>query len=143
MKISLDEIQDKRNPIIVKISDSKNNNPGSFVISEGIKNGSFVKLCRKYANLRPLTTIHRRFLSITKKSKCSVLCVDVNKFGKMQAEIAAFFGLPNPERFPCHSFRRFSATFLGDSGEGITNMKRLGGLKSADVAENYLEDFVE
>lgn len=143
VKITLDDIQDKGNLIIVKISDSKNHTSRSFVISEDINNGTFLKLYRKYANLRPPTTTHRRFFINYKKGKCSVQCVGINTFGKMPAEIASYLGLPNPERYTGHSFRRSSATFLADSGEGITNIKRLGGWKSTAVAEGYLEDSVE
>lgn len=140
MNITLDDIQDKGNLIVVKISDSKNHSSRSFILSEEINNGTFLMLYRKYANLRPTTTTHRRFFIYYKKGKCSSQCVGVNTFGKMPAEIAAYLRLPNPERYTGHSFRRSSATFLADSGEGITNIKRLGGWKSTTVAEGYLEN---
>lgn len=143
MKITLDDIQNKEKLIIVKISDSKNHTSRSFVISEDINNGTFLKLYRKYANLRPPTTTHRRFFINYKTGKCSVQCVGVNTFGKMPAEIATYLRLPNPECYTGHSFRRSSATFLADSGEGITNIKRLGGWKSTAVAEGYLEESEE
>lgn len=140
VNITLDDIQDKGNLIVVKISDSKNHSSRSFVLSEEINNGIFLMLYRKYANLRPPTTPHRRFFINYKKGKCSIQCVGINTFGKMPTEIAAYLHLPNPECYTGHSFRRSSATFLADSGEAITNIKRLGGWKSTTVAEGYLED---
>lgn len=140
VNITLDDIQDKGNLIVVKISDSKNHSSRSFVLCEEINNGNFLKLYRKYAGLRPPTTPHRRFFINYKKGKCSIQCVGVNTFGKMPTEIAAYLRLPNPERYTGHSFRRSSATFLADSGEAITNIKRLGGWKSTTIAEGYLED---
>ena len=58
----------------------------------------------------------------------------------MPSEIAAYLHLPDPQTYTGHSFRRSSATFLADSGEEITNIKRLGGWKSTTVAEGYVED---
>ncbi|KAJ8981030.1 hypothetical protein NQ317_007852 [Molorchus minor] len=65
------------------------------------------------------------------KGKCTKQCVGINSFGKMPSEIAAFLKLPNPELYTGHSFRRSSATLLATSGEGLTDIKRLGGWNSA------------
>lgn len=67
------------------------------------------------------------FLYTTKNGKCTSQCVGINTLGKMPSEIAAFIGLTNPEQYIGHSFRRSAATILADSGEEITNIKRLGG----------------
>lgn len=139
-QITVDNIEDKGNLIMVKITDSKNHSARSFVISQEVNNGTFLQLYRKYANLRPPITSHRRFFIKYTKGKCSAQCVGINNFGKMPSEIAAYLHLRNPERYTGHSFRRSSATFLADSGEEITNIKRLGGWKSTLVAEGYLEE---
>ena len=60
----------------------------------------------------------------------------------MPSNIAAYIGLKNPELYTGHSFRRSSATLLANSGEEITNIKRLGGWKSTSVAEGYLEESI-
>lgn len=139
MKISIDDIDDKGNLLIVNIPDSKNHSSRSFVISEEIENGKYLALYRKYSSLRKPETPHRRFFVNYKKLACTVQCIGINTFGKMPSEIAAYLRLPNPELYTGHSFRRSSATMLANSGEGITNIKRLGGWKSSSVAEGYLE----
>ncbi|KAJ8911549.1 hypothetical protein NQ315_012802 [Exocentrus adspersus] len=140
-QITIDNIEDKGILVVVKITDSKNHSARSFVISAEVNNGKFLELYRKYANLRPSSvTSHRRFFIKYTKGKCSVQCIGINTIGKIPSEIAAYLGLPNPERYTGHSFRRSSATFLADSGEEITNIKRLGGWKSTSVAESYIEE---
>lgn len=55
--------------------------------------GNFFKLYRKYyRNLCPDNATHRQLFVkfTTKKRKCSVQCVGINKYGKMPAEIVAF-----------------------------------------------------
>lgn len=138
-KITTDDIEDTGNFIIVKIQDTKNYTSRSFVISEEINDGKYLLLYRKYAALRPPTN-HNRFFIYYKRGKCTKQCVGVNTFGKMPSEIAAFLRLPNPELYTGHSFRRSSATLLANSGEGITDIKRLGGWKSTTVAEGYIDD---
>lgn len=133
------DIEDKENLIIVKIRNSKNHTARNFIISEEIHNGAYLQLYRKYKSLRPITSNNRFFL-VYKKDKCVSQCVGVNSFGKMPSEIAAFLKLPNPELYTGHSFRRSSATLLANSGEGITDIKRLGGWKSTAVAEGYIDE---
>ncbi|KAJ8981032.1 hypothetical protein NQ317_007854 [Molorchus minor] len=77
--------------------------------------------------------------NLIEKGKCTKQCVGINSFGKMRSEIAAFLKLPNPELYTGHSFRPSSATLLANSGEGLTDIKRLGGWKSTTVAEGYIE----
>ncbi|KAJ8914726.1 hypothetical protein NQ315_017436 [Exocentrus adspersus] len=140
-QITIDNIEYKGNLVVVKITDSKNHSARSFVISAEVNNGKFLELYRKYANLRPSSvTSHRRFFIKYTKGKCSVQCIGINSIGKIPSEIAAYLGLPNPERYTGHIFRRSSATFLADSGEEITNIKRLGIWKSTSVAESYIEE---
>lgn len=139
-KMSLDDIDDKGNVLVVKIPDSKNHTCRTFVVSNEVNNGIFLSLYRKYARLRKPETPHRRFFVYFKNGLCTVQCVGVNTFGKMPSNIASYLNLPNPELYTGHSFRRSSATILANSGEDITNIKRLGGWKSTSVAEGYLED---
>ena len=141
-KLTIDDIDDKGNVIIVTIKDSKNHSARSFVITKEVNNESFLNLYRKYASLRPQQTPHRRFFLNYKHGKCSTQCVGINTIGKMPSNIAAYIGLKNPELYTGHSFRRSSATLLANSGEEITNIKRLGGWKSTSVAEGYLEESI-
>lgn len=138
-KMKTSDIEDKGNLIVVKIQDSKNHTSRSFVISAEINDGKYLLFYRKYTALRP-STAHQRFFVYYKRGKCTKQCVGINSFGKMPSEIAAFLRLPNPELYTGHSFRRSSATLLANSGEGLTDIKRLGGWKSSTVAEGYIEE---
>ena len=60
-KLTLDDIDDKGNMIIITIQDSKNHSSRCFVISQDGNNQSFVSFYRKYAGLRPKQTSNRRF----------------------------------------------------------------------------------
>lgn len=139
-KIMIDDIQDKENLVVVKIPDSKNNTSRNFVVSDEINKGLYLQLIRKYTNLRKPCTQHKRFFVQYRQGACSTQCVGINSFGKMPSDIAAYLKLENPEQYTGHSFRRSSATMLADSGEGITNVKRLGGWKSTAVAESYIDE---
>lgn len=139
-KMTIDDIEERENLLIIRIPDSKNHTSRTFVISDEINNGNVMSLYRKYINLRKPNTPHRRFFVFYKKGHCTVQCVGVNTFGKIPSEIAAYLKLPNPHLYTGHSFRRSSASILADSGEEITSIKRLGGWKSTSVAEGYLEE---
>ncbi|KAJ8968746.1 hypothetical protein NQ317_004450 [Molorchus minor] len=90
--------------------------------------------------LRPPTP-HQRFFVNYKKGKnvpSSAVC-RVKQFRVDALRNCGIFKLPNPEIYTGHSFRRSSATLLANSGEGLTDIKRLGGWKSTTVAEGYIE----
>lgn len=141
-KLTIDDIDDKGDLIIVNIKDSKNHSPRSFVISQDTNNGYFLNIYRKYMNVRPKEIPHRRIFMKYNRGKCRIQPVGINTIGKIPSEIAAYLRLQNPELYTGHSFRRSSATFLANCGEGITNIKRLGGWKSTAVAEGYLEESI-
>ncbi|KAJ8912672.1 hypothetical protein NQ315_011031 [Exocentrus adspersus] len=141
-KITLDDIEENEDIVIINIPNSKNHTSRSFVISNKINDGNLMSLYKKYKNLRKPETPHKRFFVAYKKGKCTVQCVGVNTFGKIPSEIAAYLQLPNPQLCTGHSFRRSSASILADTGEGITSIKRLGGWKSTSVAEGYLEESI-
>lgn len=62
---------------------------------------------------------------------------------KYPREIADWLKLPNSNNYTGHSFWRTSATILSDAGANMTELKRHGGWKSAQVAEGYIEDSIE
>lgn len=138
--LTTNDVIDKGDFVMINISQSKNHTSRCFTISKEVKNGKYLALYRKYASLRKPNTKHNRFFTQYKKGVISVQCVGINTFGKMPADIAGYLGLPDPHLYTGHSFRRSSATMLADSGEGITNIKRLGGWKSTSVAEGYIEE---
>ncbi|KAJ8915302.1 hypothetical protein NQ315_014810 [Exocentrus adspersus] len=85
---------------------------------------------------RPSSTIYY------KSGKCTVQPVGINTFS-IPKKIAAYLGLPEPNSFTGHCFRRTSATFLADSGADIQVLKRHSGWRSSGVAEAYVEDSIE
>lgn len=60
----------------------------------------------------------------------------------MPQKIAIFLNLPNANNYTGHCLRRTSATFLADSGADVQMLKRLGGWRSSNVAEGYVEESV-
>lgn len=137
--MSLDHIDDKGNILLINIPDTKNHSFRSFAISVEAENGKLLNWFRKYVSLRKPEIPHKRFIVKYKKGTCTVQCIGINTFGKMPSEIPSYLKLPNPELYTGHSSRSSAATMLADSGEGITNIKRLGGWKSSSVAEGYVE----
>ncbi|MGH9707116.1 MAG: hypothetical protein ACRD5R_10205, partial [Candidatus Acidiferrales bacterium] len=81
-KITIDDIEDKQNYIVVKIPDSKNHTARNFVITSDANNGKYLELYRKYFNIRPQITKHRRLFVYYKNGKCTSQCVGINTFGK-------------------------------------------------------------
>jgi hypothetical protein len=51
--------------------------------------------------------------------------------------------LKNPEEYTGHAFRRSSATLLAESGADTSILKRLGGSKSTNVAEGYVDASIQ
>lgn len=144
MKLTVDDVEDKEDLLVVSIKATKTNVSRKFVICDpGNEKISYLGLFRKYVALRPAATPHRRFFIQYKAGKCSQQCVGINTFGKMPTNIAGFLRLPNPEMYTGHCFRRSSATMLAESGSNITNIKRHGGWKSTSVAESYIEDSLQ
>ena len=61
------------------------------------------------------------------KGKCAVQPVGKNKITGMPKEIAAWFKLPNPEKYTGHAYRRTAATLLANGGGTMFDLKLLGG----------------
>lgn len=122
--------------LVVKIPDSKTHIERTFVVI-GQEN---LILYRKYLSLRPSHTPHNRLFINYKKGKCSIQPVGIHSFGILGLRIAEFLKLPNPKNYTGHCLRRTSATLFADNGGNITNLKRHGGWKSANVAESYIDN---
>lgn len=136
-KLTVDDIEELEESLLVHISDTKTNIQRSFCIV-----GSYISYYRKYFALRPVNVTHRRFFLKYSNNKCTVQPVGINTFGKMPYDIAEFLKLPDPKLFTGHCFRRSSASLLAHSGANITTIKRHGGWKSSTVAEGYIEDSI-
>lgn len=139
-KLTINNVIDKGDIILVRILDAKNHQSRSFTIVDNENEKfHFVALVRKYMNLRPKSSIQRFFLRY-QNGKCSNQPVGRNIFAKIPSEVAKFLHLENAEKYTGHSFRRTSATFLANSGVDILALKRHGGWKSSAVAESYVAD---
>lgn len=135
-KMSLDDIEDNMNMLVIKIPNSKTNMERTFVVI-GENN---ISLYRKYLSLRPSNTPHRRLFVYYKNGKCTTQPIGIHTFGNIACKIAEFLKLPHPKEYTGHCLRRSSATLLVDGGGSITNLKRHGGWKSTSVAEGYVEN---
>lgn len=74
------------------------------------------------------------------KGRCTKQVIGINKLGNMPKQIAIYLNLDNPEIYTGHCFRRTAATVLVDAGADLVTLKRLGGWKSSEVAEGYIEN---
>lgn len=137
--ITLNNIEDKSTILIIKIPDTKTHIERTFIVV-GENN---LKLFKKYLNLRPENIPHQRLFIFYKNGKCTKQPVGLHTFGKIPNKIAEFLKLANPELYTGHCLRRSSATLLVDGGASITNLKRHGGWKSANIAEGYVENSIQ
>lgn len=135
-KMSLDDIEDKKTMLVIKIPNSKTNIERTFVVI-GENNISFY---RRYLSLRAANTPHRRLFVFYKNGKCTIQPIGIHTFGNVAYKIAEFLKLPNPKEYTGHCLRRTSATLLADGGGSMTNLKQHGGWKSTSVAEGYIEN---
>ena len=142
-QISINDIQDKENVLIITIPKTKTGNKRVFTITdEIIENISALQLIRKYLNLRPFNVHHQTFFINYRNGKCSSQVVGVHTFGKIPSHIAQYLQLPNANRYTGHAFRRSSASLLVETGADILMLKSHGGWKSNSVAEGYIEDSI-
>lgn len=125
----------------IKIPSSKTNVPRTFTISN-VDGMDFMEIVRNYLKLRPKNCPTERLFLKYVNGKCYSQPVGKNTFAKIPNDIACFLNLPDPKNFTGHCFRRSSATLLANSGCDILELKRLGGWKSATVAEGYIDDSI-
>ncbi|EEZ99909.1 hypothetical protein TcasGA2_TC002700 [Tribolium castaneum] len=138
--MSVDDVDDRGNVIVVNITDTKTYKPKTFTIINGSNSIPAIDVFRKYRKLRPESILHKRLFINYPKQKCTVQAVGINTISKFPEKIARFLCLPNPEEYTGHSFRRSSATLLADSGADLAVVKRHGGWRSNSVVEGYIED---
>ena len=75
-----------------------------------------------------------------RNSKFSKRPLGKNTAAKIPFEIATFLGLPNPELYTGHAFRRSAATILADEGATVNQLKRFGRWKSDTVCASYVDN---
>lgn len=135
VKMTLQDVEDLQSKLLVSIPDSKTNKSRSFVVNE-----MYLNVYRKYVALRPEDMNNSRFFFKYQNGKGCRQVVGIHQFRKMPKVVATFLNLSNANEYTGHCFRRSSATMLVDSGGDITSLKRLGGWKSSNVAEGYIEE---
>ncbi|KAL0851950.1 hypothetical protein ABMA28_000232 [Loxostege sticticalis] len=114
--ITLKDIEAHGDMLLIKIPNTKNKIPRSFVVE-----GDFLRIVQKYMNQRSQKEKTDSFFQNYQKGKCTAQAIGINKFGHMPKEIATFLGLLDAESYTGHSFRRTSATLLADSGADLTS----------------------
>ncbi|KAJ8972906.1 hypothetical protein NQ317_001577 [Molorchus minor] len=90
-QMSLNNIEDLENTLVVNIPDSKTRVSRTFtVITE-----TYIDLYRKYLALRPAHVNHQRLFIKHPSNKCTIQPVGINIFGKMPADIARNYQIVN------------------------------------------------
>lgn len=135
--LTINDVQREKNVFVLKLLDTKNNKPRTFVVEE-----KYVETVQRYIDLRPSSVDTQKFFINYQNGKCTKQTIGINKIGRMPREIAKWLGLSNPESYTGHSFRRTSTTLLADAGADILELKKHGGWKSGQVAEGYIEESI-
>lgn len=136
-KLTIDDVKIVDSVCVVTIPDTKTHVQRTFTVE-----GKYFEMIKAYMDLRPTTATAKNLFLCYRNGRCINQLIGKNKIGSMPQEIASFLELPDPKLYTGHSFRRTSATLLADAGAHITTLKRLGGWRSTNVAESYIEDSI-
>ncbi|KAK5641791.1 hypothetical protein RI129_010338 [Pyrocoelia pectoralis] len=124
---------------IVKILQSKNKIPRSFVVTGCGETVNWLKILEKYMKLRPSNTKESKFFLRYGNGKCVRQVVGKHTLSAIPMKIAKFLNLNHCKDYTGHSFRRTSATLLANSG-GLDCFIRIHSNSSTvDPAEEFLE----
>ncbi|XP_047989509.1 uncharacterized protein LOC125228853 [Leguminivora glycinivorella] len=116
--------------IFVKIYNAKSNTYRVFTIT-----GEYFELVKKYISLRPDHCHTPSFFIHYQTGKYTSMSVGINQFGNLGKTIAKYLGLPNPELYTGHCFRRTSATILVDADGDILPLRGQARYKTIPVSE--------
>ncbi|CAH1130496.1 unnamed protein product [Ceutorhynchus assimilis] len=117
--LKLENVQDKKEILIVNIVESKTKIRRTFTIA-----GKLYETCKKYMNLRPANCRTPYFFLNYMNGKCTVQNIGLNKFGNLCKQIATYLKLPDANLYTGHCFRRTSATILVDGSGDITTLNQ-------------------
>lgn len=120
--LTVENIEDMQDMILVKIPKTKNDKPRSFIIDQ-----EFYSIYKKYAALRPKDIETNRFFLTYRNGECVKQVIGINTIGNMPKIAAKFLNLKDPDSYTGHTFRRTSATLLADSEGSMLEIQRLGG----------------
>jgi integrase len=99
VSMSVDDVDDRGNVLVVQIPDTKTYRPRVFTVVDGGNRVHSIDVFRKYKNLRPEKVTHKRLFLNYQNEKCTVQPVGLNTFAKMPQKIAEFLGLSNAEQY--------------------------------------------
>lgn len=110
VKMKTTDIEDMGNVILIKIPDSKTRKVRSFtLIGE-----NYLKIYRKYAELRPKNLPETRFFLKYQSGKCYRCVMGIHSISRVPGKVATLLKLCNAQEYTGHSLRRTSATLLID-----------------------------
>lgn len=124
---------------LIDVPKTKNNKPRQFIIPDQGDHDNDYQIFKKYTDLRPPNTPHKRFFVAYRNGKCSRQPVGKNTIAGFPKKIATFLCLPNAQRYTGHCLRRTSATTLAAAGANMIGIMHHGGWNSSSVAQGYLE----
>jgi integrase len=142
LSLTVKDVEDVENYIIVTLRNTKNLTTRRFTITDEVCSFQPCALYRKYAALRSRQAGQLRFFLTYRNGKCISLNVGQHTIGGVPKKIATYLGLQEPELYTGHSFRRSAATMVVDAGGDILTLKRAGGWKSSGIAEGYVDDSI-
>lgn len=139
VKMLVEHVQKEGNLLVVSVPITKTKQAKKFVIDKP----NFIAIIEKYKSLRPPNTPIDRFFLKYENGKCRRQPIGINKFYKMPMQIAEFLKLPDPKSYTGHTFRRSSASWLGNQGASKRMLQNHGLWKSAQIAESYVEQSIK
>lgn len=140
INITVDQVENRDNSLLVKIPKIKNKESKSFIL-DSCK--GYYETVKKYQLLRPKNVRTDRFFLNYQKKRCTKQPIGINKFRNMPKIIAKFLGLPNAKLYTGHSFRKINASWFANAGTDIDRLKRHKCLKSQPIVESHVEESLQ
>ena len=100
------DVEDDGKKFVVTIKDTKTYIDRQFIIGD-----QFYHIVKQYVNIRPSSDAPDRFFLNYCKGKCTRQVIGKNKIGEVPKHVASFLGLPEPQSYTGHCFRRTGVTF--------------------------------
>lgn len=98
-----------------------------------------LNLLKIWVKMRESKKNPRLFLSTNSKGIITENPIGINIVGSFPSEIARFMGLPEPEKYTGHCWRRTAATWAVDEGADLLSLKRIGDWKGTKASEGYID----
>ncbi|KAJ8669252.1 hypothetical protein QAD02_000511 [Eretmocerus hayati] len=137
-RITIDDVVDKGTYLVITLEKTQTHVDRTFTVNNPLR-----EVIIKYMKLRPHDTAHRRLFLGYHNGKCTREPMGINKIGHIPQQIATWLGLPQPEKYSGHSFRRTSATWLINTGGTMEDLKRHRTWESSTVAESYIAESMQ